>query len=125
MVRIVGQVGAGDVGHFYNEQEGDLGETEAPENVSDKTVAVQVRGYSMEGIADDGSILFYDEEPTQPHSGMIGKLCVVGLTDGRVLFKKLVPGSEPGRWNLISVNGGSILNASVEWAVRIKHITLS
>lgn len=123
MVPVIGRVGAGDVGHFYEET--DFGEIEGPLGSTAKTVAVQVQGYSMEGVADDGSYLFYDDEPSPPDERHIGKLCVLWLEDGRVIFKKLVPTSDPQLWNCISTNGGSVMGVRVLQAVRVRQIVLA
>lgn len=54
---------------------------------------------------------------------LIGKLCVVGLDDGRILVKQLKRGQLPGRFNLLSNTEPPIYDAAVVWAARVTHMT--
>ncbi|WP_246388849.1 helix-turn-helix domain-containing protein [Microvirga mediterraneensis] len=118
MVPLVGYVGAGSLAHYFGEGDGNLGEVEAPENASEKTVGVEIRGESL-GIMLDGWVAYYDEVREAPTADMIGKLCVVGLYDGRVLIKKLEKGQLPKHYNLLSQDP-PIYDAEVTWAAVVK-----
>jgi transcriptional regulator with XRE-family HTH domain len=117
-VPLVGYVGAGSLTHFFGEGDGNLGEVEAPENATEKTVGVEIRGESL-GILLDGWVAYYDEVREAPTPDMLGKLCVVGLYDGRVLIKKLEKGQLPKHYNLISQDP-PIYDAEVVWAAVVK-----
>lgn len=117
-VPLVGYVGAGSLTHFFGEGDGNLGEVEAPENATEKTVGVEIRGESL-GIMLDGWVAYYDEVREAPTPDMIGKLCVVGLYDGRVLIKKLEKGQLPKHYNLLSQDP-PIYDAEVVWAAVVK-----
>ena len=76
----------------------------------------------MEGLFDEGSFLFYDDQPSEPTDAMIGKLCVIWLDDGRVVVKRLMPSRAPGRFDLVSYNEGTIVGAVVDRAARVRFI---
>jgi transcriptional regulator with XRE-family HTH domain len=118
-VPLVGYVGAGAEAHYYGEAQGPFGEVEAPEGSTDKTVAVEIRGESL-GSFFDRWLVFYDEVRLPPTADMIGKLCVVGLPDGRVLIKKLARSTLPKLWVLLSQFEPPIYDVPIEWAARVK-----
>lgn len=119
-VPIIGYVGAGSaVQPFDGQGEIDQGPWIAIANAS--TVGVRVRGESMSGRADDGDLIYYDERRNPPTPDMSGKLCVVGLADGRVLVKRLFLGRD-GAYNLLSTNAEPIMDADIEWAARVTAI---
>lgn len=93
-----------------------------PERVSPETVAVIVQGDSMAGLLGDGSVLYYETRREPPTDDLIGRLCIVGLADGRVLVKILQWGSAPGRYNLASTAMNTITDQIVEWAARVTFI---
>jgi phage repressor protein C with HTH and peptisase S24 domain len=87
-------------------------------------VAVRVRGTSMAGLIDDGSLLYYDLRSDPPTGDMNGTLCVIGLPDGRVVVKKLYKGGKRGRWNLISTNDAPMLDQVVDWAAKVTSVRM-
>lgn len=118
-VPLVGYVGAGAQAHFTDA--GILGEIEAPPGSTDSTVAVEIRGESL-GSFFDRWIVFYDDVRRPITPDLIGKLCVVGLADGRVLIKKPIRAKQRGLYHLFSQAEDPILDAAVEWAARVKAI---
>ena len=121
-VPIVGYVGAG--GEIdYAEGQGPFGYAEMPpKNASPTLVAVIVRGDSMSGQLEDGWTVYYDKRQEPPTEALMGKLCVIGLGDGKVLVKRLLPGRLKGCYDLYSANGGPLLDQPVEWAARVAWI---
>ena len=117
-VPVVGYVGGGAVVYAIDDHEKGAGldEIDAPSDSGPNAVAVQVRGDSMAGQADDGSYLIYDDRLDEPDPNWVGRMCVVWCEDGRVLVKRLAFGSEPGEWSLVSAGG------TIERDVKIKHI---
>ncbi len=81
---LVGYVGAGAVAHFYADGQGPFDEVGAPDAASAKTVAVQIRGHSL-GALFDNWLVFYDDVREEPGDDLVGRMCVCGLADGRVL----------------------------------------
>lgn len=120
-VPIVGYVGAGAEAHLFGNGQGPFGEIEAPEGSTDKTVAVEIRGESL-GSFFDRWIVFYNDVRDPPGRDMIGKLCVVGLDDGRILIKKLAKGSNAKNFTLLSQFESPIFDVRVEWAARVTNM---
>lgn len=121
-VLVVGYVGAGAAAVFFQDGQGALEEVERPPEASDHTVAVVVRGESMAGTAEDGWLLYYDDVRTPPSEDLFGRLCVVGLIDGRVIVKRLQPGRSRGRYDLYSSTAKPLLDQEVEWAALVTWI---
>jgi transcriptional regulator with XRE-family HTH domain len=120
-ISIVGFVGAGAEAHFYGNGDNPNEETDAAPGSNEKTVAVEIRGTSL-GPMFDKALVFYDEKRDPPTPDMLRKLCVVGLTDGRVLIKQLLNGSIVGKFHLLSQTEGMIENAALEWAAIVRAI---
>lgn len=117
-VRVVGYVGAGAQTHFFGDQ-GDLDEVPAPDSASDRTVAVEVRGESL-GALFDRWLVFYDDVHRPVTTDQIGRLCVVGLRDGRIMVKKVQKSrGRQGLFHLLSNTEGPILDVEIEWAARV------
>jgi len=121
-VPIVGYAGAGPDGSvLYAEGDGNFGETIAPIDAPDTTEALEVRGNSMHGLANDGWLLFYDDK-TAPASEHMGEPCVCWLSDGRVLVKIPQPTRDPGLFHLESVNAPTMRDIPVDAMALITDI---
>jgi len=123
-VPVVGYVGAGGTIDF-SEGQGPFGEARLPPKGARKqTVAVRVRGNSMAPMLEDGWTVYYDDRHERPTADMIGKTCVVGLTDGRVLVKRLHRGKDGSRYILLSLSPSEppITDAEIAWAARLSFI---
>jgi DNA-binding transcriptional regulator YdaS (Cro superfamily) len=121
-VRVVGYVTAGGTEHRLPLPAGDLDEVAAPADVTDKTVAVQIRGSSL-GELFDRWFAFYDDVRSPITPDLIGELCVVGTSDGRVMIKKVALGTKPGHYKLLSAGEKPLRDVRVEWAAKVKSIT--
>lgn len=117
-IRVVGYVGAGAEAHFYAVAQGDLDQVTAPDGSTPNTVAVEIRGDSL-GSLFDRWLVFYDDVRSPVTPDLIGKLCIVGLPDDRILIKKLRRARE-GRYDLLSEREPPILAAAVDWAAKVK-----
>lgn len=117
-VPIVGYVGANSEAHTYAVPAGSLDDVEAPDGSTEETVAVEIKGDSL-GALFDRWIVFYDDVRSPVTSDLYGKLCVVGLADERILIKKIRPRRD-GRFDLLSNTDGTIENAAIEWAAKVK-----
>lgn len=118
-VRLVGYVGAGAEAHFYATADDPNETVPAPDNWTPDMVAVIVMGESL-GELFDRWLVFYDQVKSPVTADMIGRLCVVGLPDGRVLVKKIKASKSPGLYHLLSNTEGPILDVAVDWAARVK-----
>lgn len=121
-VRLAGYVGAGHEMHYYADGDDPSEDIDAPPDVTASTVAVLVRGDSMADHIEDGAAIYYDDRRNPPTDDLIGRLCIVGLSDGRVLVKKLVRGTSPTLWHLLSSNAAPIYDQPVDWAARVTWI---
>jgi len=121
-VPIVGFVGAGGQ-ILFSEGQGPFGEAKMPpKGAHPATVAVVVRGDSMSGLLEDGWTIYYDGRTQEPTAGLLGKLCVVELADGRVLVKKLYRGRGEGLYDLYSANAEPLQDQPVLWAAKVSWI---
>jgi len=120
LVPVVGYVAAGALAHFFDDQ-GAYDEVEAPDGSTNDTVAVEIRGDSL-GAIFDRWLVFYDEVRSPITPDLIGKLCVVGLGDGRIMVKKVQRSKSPGYYHLLSNTEEPILDAVIEWAARVKNM---
>jgi phage repressor protein C with HTH and peptisase S24 domain len=120
-VPVAGYVGAGAETHFYAVAQGGLDEIDAPEGSTPDTVAVEIRGDSL-GTFFDRWLVFYDDVRREVTPDLLGKLCVVGLDDGRVLIKKLQRSRSQGLFNLVSQTEAPILDVAIEWAAKVKSL---
>jgi len=120
-VPLVGYVGAGAVAHFYGGSQGELGRVPAPDKATADTVAVEVRGGSL-GALFENWLVYYDEVRSPVTSDMIGRLCVVGLLDDRVLVKQIKRSKSPGLYHLLSNIEGPILDVEIAWGARVKSM---
>lgn len=124
MVPVVGYVGAGaEIFCIDDHAKGaGLEEVEIPlPGLSPSTVAVRVRGISMEPAYYDGDLIFYDRTDNGDLMHLIGKECVVSLTDGRK-FIKILRRRQNGEWYLFSNNAEPIMDIQIEWAAKVKVI---
>ena len=123
-IPVVGYVGAGAAVYPYDDEPFGGGHTsvERPEFIKGRAVAVEVKGDSLVPTAEDGWRLIYAGEQTLIESDVLNKLCIVKLLDGRMLVKRLVKGSKPQRYHLISTNAPMMEDVEVEWAAPVKAI---
>lgn len=110
-VPLAGYIGAGAEIHPFPDQD-PVEYLEPPPGASSKSEAVKVRGTSMLPAYRDGTILFYDRLLAPEE--MLGKECVVHLTDGRKFIKIISRGSGPHLYNLISLNADPITDVTVD-----------
>lgn len=118
-VPLVGYVSAGAETHFFAQDGGQLDEVPAVEGMSEATVAVEIRGESL-GSFFDRWLVYYDDVRRPVTSDLVGKLCVVGLADGRILIKKVQRSKARGLFHLLSQVEPPILDVEIEWAARVK-----
>jgi hypothetical protein len=121
LVRVVGYVGAGSEAHYYADGQGSTDFIAAPEGFGEHTAAVEIRGDSL-GPLFDRWLVFYDDVRSPVTPDLIGELCVVGLPDGRILIKKLKKSRARGLYHLLSQTEDPILDVTVEWAAKVKHL---
>lgn len=121
-VPVVGLAGGGPGGAvLFGFGDGELGEAPVPPGVTEDTVALEVRGNSMRGIAYHGWYIYYDDRRSPLTEDMLGEPCVLGLPDGRVVVKVPFQGRTAGRFDLESANPAydTMRDQPVEWAALV------
>jgi phage repressor protein C with HTH and peptisase S24 domain len=117
MVRIIGRVGADTEGTGIHTtgQEG-FDTAPIPPGGTSAAVALEVTGHSMRAVAEDGSLIYFEDQRNPPTPDMLGYYCIVETEDGRVLFKRLLRGSAAGLYVLESQVGPPIEDVRLRWA---------
>lgn len=123
LVPVIGRVGAdtdGTVLFATGQAAGDL--VPLPPGGSDKAVALQIAGHSMRGVADDGGLIYFEDQRTPPTADMLGHVVVVETDGDEVLVKRLLRGSKAGRYDLESLVGPTRRDCTIRWAAHITAI---
>jgi transcriptional regulator with XRE-family HTH domain len=84
--------------------------------------ALKVSGHSMRGVADNGALIYFEDQRTPPSPDMLGHVVVVETDTDEVLVKRLLRGSKPGLYDLESVAGPVRPDARLRWAAHITAI---
>lgn len=116
-VRIIGRVGAdadGTIIYVTGQESWDT--APMPPGGTSDCVALEVSGHSMRAIAEDGALIYFENQHNPPTPDMIGYVCIVETEDGRVLVKRLLKGSAKGLYDLESQNGPTISDVRIVWA---------
>jgi hypothetical protein len=122
-VPLVGYVGAGAEAHFYAGADDPNEQVDAPGDLwSSDLRAASIRGESLGPILEDWLIFFGEERRGVP-SDHLHQLCVVGLPNGQVLVKKIVPAKAEGLYHLRSNSGeGNLDDQEVVWSAKVKDM---
>lgn len=122
VVPLVGYVRAGATAAFYAPATDPLDWVDPIPGMTKDTVAVQIQGDSLGSIFDTW-LVYYDEVRSPVTPDLIGKLCVVGLMDDRVVVKKIKKSKTPGLYNLLSNTGQEdIEDVEIIWAAKVKQM---
>ena len=84
--------------------------------------ALKVAGHSMRGVADDGALIYFEDQRTPPSPDMLGHVVVVETDTDEVLVKRLLRGSTSGRFDFESLAGPTRHDARLRWAAHITAI---
>jgi len=123
MVPVIGHVGANPEGVVLFAHGQDPAElAPIPPGGSDRARALRVVGHSMRGLADDGALIYFEDQRTAPTPDMLGQVVVVEVDSDEVLVKRLLRGSRPGLYDLESVAGPMRRDARLRWAAHITAI---
>jgi hypothetical protein len=84
----------------------------------------------MHTFAEDGALVYFEDQKHPPTEDMIGEIVVVQVArdgdeanDEDVLIKRLQRGSAEGLYNLESILGPTIRDVRIRWAAEIIQIT--
>jgi SOS-response transcriptional repressor LexA len=123
LVPIIGRIGAdpeGTVLFATGQEAGDL--APVPPGGTHKAVALRIVGHSMRGLADDGGLIYFEDQRTPPTPDMLGHVVVVETDGDAVLVKRLLRGSRAGRYDLESIAGPTLHDCRLRWAAHITAI---
>lgn len=125
-VAVAGRVGAGarvPLSDAYEKGDGLYLVARPPQLAGQSVVAVEVDGDSMAPMYQPGHVLFFSRNT---HEGVpeedVGRPCVVEDANGMAWVKLVKRGTEPGRWNLVSLNpdAESVWDVPIKWAARVR-----
>src|ERR1700754_2262230 len=122
-VPVIGRVGANPDGLVLfatGQESGDL--APVPPGGTEQARALLVVGHSMRGLADDGALIYFEDQKTAPSPDMLGHVVVVELDTEEVLVKRLLRGSRTGLYDLESIAGPTRQDARLRWAAHITAI---
>jgi transcriptional regulator with XRE-family HTH domain len=123
LVPVIGHVGANPDGTVLFALGQDPAElAPIPPGGSEQARALKVVGHSMRGVADDGALIYFEDQRTAPSPDMLGHVVVVELDTDEVLVKRLLRGSRAGLYDLESVAGPMRRDARLRWAAHITAI---
>lgn len=123
LVPIIGKVGADPDGVILfstGQAAGD--QAPIPPGGTARAAALEVAGHSMRGVADDGALIYFEEQHTTPTKDHVGRVVICELETGEVLLKRLLRGDEAGRWDLESIIGPTRHNVPIRWVANISAI---
>jgi len=123
LVPVIGRVGANPEGAVLFATGHDPAElAPIPPGGTEMARALKVVGHSMRGVADDGALIYFEDQRTPPTPDMLGQVVVVETDTDEVLVKRLLRGSRPGCFDLESVVGPVRQDARLRWAAHITAI---
>lgn len=123
MVPVIGRVGANPEGVVLLST-GQAGQefTPVPPGGTAKAVALRVVGHSMRGLADDGALVYFEDQRMRPTPDMLGQVVVLETDTDEVLVKRLRRGSRAGLYDLESLAGPDRTDVRLRWAAHITAI---
>ncbi|MFC7704862.1 helix-turn-helix transcriptional regulator [Plastorhodobacter daqingensis] len=122
---VPGRAGAGAQVHLIEDHAKGAGlyMVECPPQLPPKgIVAVEIEGDSMVPVYSQGDLLFYSRNTLGVPTGAINRKCVCEDEEGHIWIKQVKVGSEPGLFNLLSINptGANLHNIRLKWAAPVR-----
>lgn len=122
-IPIVGYVGAGQRVYAYADMENAGESMTRPPMTTGDLLAVEVKGDSMLPLAEEGWHIVYTAEATVDEHEVLNRVCVVQLDeDESMLVKRVLRGSKPRHYHLVSTNAPLIEDVRLRWAAVVKAI---
>ncbi|EQB06213.1 peptidase S24 [Sphingobium baderi LL03] len=122
-IPVIGYVGAGQRVHAYDDMLASGETITRPPMTTGDLFAVEVKGDSMLPLAEEGWHIVYTAEATVDEHAVLNRVCVVQLDeDESMLVKRVVRGSKPYHYHLLSTNAPMIEDVKLRWAAVVKAI---
>lgn len=123
MVPVVGWVGADSDGRvIYTTGQGTGDLAPIPPGGTEAARALLVKGGSMPGLAEEGALIYFEDQHRPPTPEMLGYTVIVETTLGEILVKRLLRGARPGLYDLESLYGPTLTDREIVWAAHITAI---
>lgn len=123
LVPVVGRVGANsDDSIIYTTADDADTWAPLPPGGTPDAAALEVVGHSMRWVAEDGSLIYFEQQRNPPSEDMLGDIVIVETEAGQVLVKRLLRGSSPQHFDLESQNGPPLRDQRLVWAAEITAI---
>ena len=123
LVRVIGRVGANpDDAIIYTTASDADAWAPLPPGGTPKAAAVEVVGHSMRWVAEDGSLIYFEQQRNPPSEDMLGDIVIVETESGQVLVKRLLRGSRSKLYDLESQNGATLRDQRLVWAAEITAV---
>lgn len=123
MVPVIGRVGANpDDSIIYTTADDAPAWAPLPPGGTERAVGLEVVGHSMRWVAEDGALIYFEQQRNPPSENMLGDIVIVETEQGQVLVKRLLRGSKPKRFDLESQSGATLHDCKVVWAAEITAI---
>lgn len=116
-IAILGYVGAGEPIHMIDADTTttDLEHVEVPIPLPEGCGALIVKGSSQYPVYEEGDLIIIQPADVALER-LIDAMCVVAVTNGPILLKKITRGRSASRYTLTSHNAPPIENVEVDWA---------
>jgi len=118
-VPVVGWVGADSVVTFLGGSQRLQQEVPAPPKATSRTVALEMRGDNVRRRAQEGWLIYYEDHKEPMSEGLLDKFCVIGLSDGHVMVRKIQKGSRSGLFHLLSNESDPVFDQKIVWASEV------
>lgn len=119
-VPLAGKIGAGGTVIFEELDEPSF--VPRPPVGTGAMIALEVQGDSMLPKYESGDVVYIRRNHDGVLPEYLGDYCAVRLADGSTFLKKLMPGSTPGRFTLVSLNAADMIDVEVTWATPVLFV---
>jgi len=121
-IPVIGYVGAGQRVYAYDDMIASGDSITRPPMTSGDLLAVEVKGESMLPLAEEGWHIVYTAEATVDEHAVLNRVCVVCLEDDTMLVKRVMRGTQPYHYHLLSTNAAAMEDQRLKWAAVVKAI---
>ena len=96
--------------------------TDQPRTRTPKTTTIELKDDGLTFMLKRWSV-FYEEVRSPVTPDLLGYLCVVGLEDGSIVVRQVLPGETEGRFDLVTQFSPPLRDIPVVWAAKVNCMT--